>query len=209
MKHIVLIGDSIFDNASYVDTGDCVIEQLTKKIPMDSKATLLAVDGDITQDVYAQLEKMPADTSHVFLSIGGNDALRIIDILNENISTVGEAMEVFAEIREDFRAKYHQLLVIIKEKYKNLVVCTIHDSIPDFENRALTALAFYNEIILKQAFALNISVIDLRLLCNNKEDYSTVSPIEPSRHGARKIAEKINLVTQSHGFSSSIPVIYK
>ena len=47
----------------------------------------------------------------------------------------------------------------------------------------------YNEIILKEAFAINASVIDLRLICNEKEDYSTISPIEPSGQGARKIVE--------------------
>ena len=29
-KHIVLLGDSIFDNAGYVDEGESVIEQLKK-----------------------------------------------------------------------------------------------------------------------------------------------------------------------------------
>ena len=50
-KHIVLIGYSIFDNGGYVDEGDSVIEQLNLKLAENTKATLLAVDGDVTDDV--------------------------------------------------------------------------------------------------------------------------------------------------------------
>ena len=46
-KHIALIGDSIFDNGGYVDEGDSVIEQLNLKLVENTRATLLAVDGDI------------------------------------------------------------------------------------------------------------------------------------------------------------------
>ena len=94
LKHIVLIGDSIFDNAGYVDDGDSVIDQLHRKLPDGVKATLLAVDGDVTNDVYAQLEKLPTDTSHVIVSCGGNDALRIASILNSQVNSVGEAMDL-------------------------------------------------------------------------------------------------------------------
>ena len=63
-KHIVLLGDSIFDNAGYVDEGDSVIEQLATKLPNGVKSSLLAVDGDVTNDVYAQLENLPDDATH-------------------------------------------------------------------------------------------------------------------------------------------------
>jgi len=209
MKHIALIGDSIFDNAGYVGTGESVIEQLQTNMPVDCKATLLAVDGDVTSDVYAQLELIPEDTTHAFLSIGGNDALRIVNVLQESVSTVGEAMEVFTEIRLDFQIRYRELITQIKQKVDKLIICTVHDCVPDFEPRALTALSMFNEIILKEAFAINASVIDLRLLCNEKEDYSTISPIEPSGRGARKIVENIIKVTNEHDFDQSISKIYK
>ena len=61
-KHIVLIGDSIFDNGGYVDEGDSLIEQLNRKLPENTKATLLAVDGDVTNDVYA-----PVSYTHLTL----------------------------------------------------------------------------------------------------------------------------------------------
>lgn len=147
--------------------------------------------------------------THAYLSIGGNDALRIVNVLQQSVSTVGEAMEIFTEIRLDFQNRYRELITQIKQKVDKLVICTVHDSVPDFEPRALTALTMFNEIILKEAFAINASVIDLRLLCNEKEDYSIISPIEPSRQGARKIVEQIVRITNEHDFVQPTSKVYK
>jgi hypothetical protein len=48
MPHIVLLGDSILDNASYTSGGPDVISQVREILPKDWKATLLAVDGAVT-----------------------------------------------------------------------------------------------------------------------------------------------------------------
>lgn len=56
MVHIALLGDSIFDNASYVgNVGMPVIEHLQRRIPADWKTTLAARDGSITTDVPEQV----------------------------------------------------------------------------------------------------------------------------------------------------------
>lgn len=208
MKHIILIGDSIFDNASYVDQGDSVIDQLKANLPKNCKATLIAVDGDTTTDVYSQLDLLPEDTTHGFLSIGGNDALRVVNVLLQPISTVGEAMETFTEIRLDFQNRYRELITQIKQKVDQLIICTIHDNVPGIEPRSLTALALFNEIILKEAISMGASIIDLRLLCHEKEDYSPISPIEPSKQGSRKIVEQIVKITNEHDFKHLSSVIY-
>jgi hypothetical protein len=59
MNHIVLLGDSIFDNASYVPGKPAVIEQLRHRLPGNCEATLLAVDGDVTSDVMGQTDRLP------------------------------------------------------------------------------------------------------------------------------------------------------
>ena len=45
MGHIVLLGDSIFDNARYVPDRPPVIEQLRRSLPPGWRASLLAADG--------------------------------------------------------------------------------------------------------------------------------------------------------------------
>jgi hypothetical protein len=77
MAHIVLLGDSIFDNAPYVQTGEAVIHHLKRRIPNTWQATLLAIDGAVTREVHEQLQQLPPDATHLFLSVGGNDALAL------------------------------------------------------------------------------------------------------------------------------------
>jgi hypothetical protein len=48
MGHVVLLGDSIFDNAAYVRGGPDVVKQLRAKLPLDWRASLVAVDGAVT-----------------------------------------------------------------------------------------------------------------------------------------------------------------
>ena len=124
-NHIILFGDSIFDNAGYVGSDESVIEQLQANIPVDCKATLLAVDGDVTSDVYSQLELIPEGATHAFLSIGGNDALRIVNVLQKSVYTVGEAMEIFTGIRLDFQNRYRKLITQIKQKVYKLIIYTV------------------------------------------------------------------------------------
>ena len=76
-KHIVLAGDSIFDNQSYVPGQPDVAKQLKNYFGGNVDVTLLAIDGDITVGVEDQLKRLPAETSHLFISVGGNDALNI------------------------------------------------------------------------------------------------------------------------------------
>src|SRR5947209_17191911 len=83
MSYVVLLGDSIFDNARYVPDRPPVIEQVRRGLPPGWQASLLAVDGHLTRDVPRQLARLPADATHLFVSVGGNDALVESGILDE------------------------------------------------------------------------------------------------------------------------------
>lgn len=69
MSHIVLCGDSIFDNKSHVraDEPD-IVQQLQARLDGDSQATLLAVDGCITAELPSQFSQLPDDATHLFVS---------------------------------------------------------------------------------------------------------------------------------------------
>ena len=75
MTHMVLLGDSIFDNESYVPEGLDVISHLRQRLDAASQATLLAVDGATAKDIPFQVLDVPDDSTHLVLSAGGNDAL--------------------------------------------------------------------------------------------------------------------------------------
>jgi GDSL-like Lipase/Acylhydrolase family len=208
MGHVVLLGDSIFDNARYVPDRPPVIEQLRRALPAGWQATLLAIDGHMTGDVDHQLNALPDDASHLFVSCGGNDALGQSPILLEPAATVGDSLHRLHEVRTSFRTGYRKMLAALSALAKPAAVCTIYDLIPRLEPAARTALAIYNEVILHEAFLAGLPVIDLRLVCNHPGDYSPLSPIEPSVVGGSKIARVIAEVATTHDFTQKRSVVY-
>ena len=201
MGHVVLLGDSIFDNARYVPGRPPVIEQLRQALPPGWLATLLAVDGHITKDVAQQLKKLPADATHLVISVGGNDALGQTSILNEHIRSVTQALSLLHAVCTRFRQAYGAMLQAVAAVGKPAAVCTIYDGIPGLGPPEQVALGGFNEVILRRAFLAGLPVVDLRLVCDQPDDYSHLSPIEPSELGGAKIVRAIaDLVTQ-HNFS--------
>ena len=75
MDNIILVGDSIFDNAPYVADGQTVADHLQHELRNEAEVTLLAVDGSFANEVPGQLRKLPRSATHLFMSAGGNDAL--------------------------------------------------------------------------------------------------------------------------------------
>ena len=190
-RHVVLLGDSIFDNASYVPEGRAVIDFLRKQLP-DDQVTLSAVDGACVCDVYAQPEKLPESTTDLVLSIGGNDALCAAgDLFTSEEATLGVSMERLAGKIEGFAQEYMDLLIHLRLLEKRLTVCTVYDAIPGLKKGEKAGLASFNDIITRTAFRFGCQLIDLRLVCDQAEDYSEVSPIEPSAQGGEKIATAI------------------
>jgi hypothetical protein len=208
MNHAVLLGDSIFDNAAYVPGKPSVIEQLRKTLPGDWKATLLAVDGDVTADVQKQIERLPDDATHLIVSSGGNDALGHSSILDQSAGSVKEVLEYFTSVRTSFQQTYRKMIQTLKGLNKNLAVCTVYDCVPGYEGGPMTALAMFNEVILREAFNAKIPVIDLRLICSEFSDYSEISPIEPSAAGGEKIVQAIVRLLANHKFESKKSIIY-
>jgi hypothetical protein len=208
MGHVVLLGDSIFDNARYVPDRPPVIEKLRQSLPRGWIATLLAVDGHITENVANQLKELPADATHLVVSAGGNDALGESSILSAAAATVGEALGLMQEVRIRFRESYRAMLRALSATGKPAAVCTIYDSIPGLGSAEQAALGGFNEVILREAFMAGLPVIDLRLVCDRPSDYSHVSPIEPSVVGGAKIARVIAEIVTTHDFGRHRSIVY-
>lgn len=191
-QHVVLLGDSIFDNASYTGGEPDVVRHLQSILPSGWRASLLAVDGAVTRNLPSQLRRVPADASHLAVSIGGNDLLGQMDLLDTPVRSTAEALELFHEEVEEFESSYRRAIAEVLELGKPTTLCTVYNgSFPDpLEARlARVALTFFNDVIFRTAFEHGLSLIDLRLVCDRPEDYA--NPIEPSGPGGRKIAMAI------------------
>ena len=58
MNQVALLGDSIFDNSSYVICGHSVKDYLAIKLDEEDCIDLLAVDGSITDQVFSQVSEI-------------------------------------------------------------------------------------------------------------------------------------------------------
>jgi hypothetical protein len=208
MSHVVLLGDSIFDNARYVPGRPPVIEQVRDRLPAGWQATLLAVDGHVTSDVQWQLAGLPADATHLVVSVGGNDALEQSGILYEPAESAAEVLERLADVRGEFRSKYRRMLEAVLATDRPVVVCTVYDAIPGLGRGDATALSLFNDVILREAFGAGVPVVDLRLVCDQADDYSALSPIEPSWIGGGKIARAIADAVTRHDFARRQSVVF-
>jgi lysophospholipase L1-like esterase len=192
MTHVVLLGDSIFDNGSYVRGAPDVRAQLAHKLSGGAQVTLVAQDGALISNVAVQIREMPATATHVVISAGGNDALRASGLLDQPASSVSEALEKVWSVAEAFAQSYRSMLAAIASAKLPVAVCTIYD--PPFADRrrrriAAAALATLNDQIVRAAISTGAALIDLRLICDHDEDFA--NEIEPSSVGGDKIASAI------------------
>jgi lysophospholipase L1-like esterase len=191
VAHIVLIGDSIFDNSSYTQGAPDVLSHLRNAIPKGWRATLLAVDGATTAAIGAQLQRLPKDATHLVVSVGGNDALGHVNLLNARVSTTVEALDSFAPHVDRFHREYRAAIAGATAHALPAIVCTIYNGRLDrpVATAARMALSLFNDVILRTAAELDLRVIELRDVCDSPADYA--NPIEPSDSGGKKIARAI------------------
>jgi hypothetical protein len=190
MTHIALLGDSIFDNGSYTGGGPDVAVHLRTLLPPPA-VTLCAVDGARIADVDRQLGRVPQETTHLFLSVGGNDALQNLDLLDRPVGSMTEALALLHGRVSAFYSSYERLLERLLELGRPVTVCAMHNGNlgPEMAPLAEVAAALFNDAILRAALRHGLPAIDLRAVCNRPDDF--VNAIEPSVSGGRKIAEAI------------------
>ncbi len=193
-QHICLMGDSIFDNDVYIPGEPGVIEQMRRSIPKTWSASKVAVDGDCIEDIPNQLEKVPTHTTDIVVSIGGND-LRKFRHLLAKVAEGSKLEALIASPLADFELAYGWMLDTVSEPGLRVCACTIYTAIPfaepEMRDHAPSAIDAFNAIIQRLAEARGISVIRLDVACADKDDFSKMSPIEPSSKGGQKIVDAI------------------
>lgn len=191
MAHLVLLGDSVFDNALYTGDEPSVTAHLATRLGDAHEVTLCAVDGSVSQDVVDQLERIPADATHLAVSSGGNDALRNIGLLQSPATSVSEVLAMLDEPVRAFAAAFAVLVDGLAQRNLPTAVCTIYegDLEPALVVPARVAVALFNDVIYRLATARRIPVIELRDVCTEPDDYA--NPIEPSGQGGMKIARAV------------------
>jgi len=153
-KRIILLGDSIIDNRSYVLDGELDVTNHLKKLyagQPDVFITNNAVDGDTMYDLernYLDEEELQ-NASHTIVSIGGNDLLHNISFL-QTTSELSEVMgkdarigkwgarelnptrnkvfeETYFEIIKPFTKQYGTIVANLSNHRAKLLLCTVYE----------------------------------------------------------------------------------
>lgn len=198
--HVALLGDSVLDNGAYTEGGPDVLTQLRHQLPTGWEASLLAVDGSMIADLDAQLSGLRPQVTHLVISIGGNDVLANLDVMELRVKSSSEALVKLGQRVAIFERDYRYAVGRAVSRGRQAIVCTIYNGnldaaegeaaalLPD-PAAARVGLMGFNDVILRVAIESRMRVIDLRLVCNEPADYA--NPIEPSSHGGEKIARAI------------------
>ena len=153
-RKLLLLGDSIIDNKSYVLPGELDVTEHLKKLYSDQPGILItnnAVDGDTMFNLeYKHLDSEEVENaSHIVVSIGGNDLLHNISFLQKT-SELSEVLgkdarigkwgarelnpsrnkvfeETYFEIIKPFTKQYETIVANLSSHRANLLLCTVYE----------------------------------------------------------------------------------
>lgn len=187
-KTIILMGDSILKNNSYVPPGKAVDNIIEKKTRANVYS--LAVNDSKIVDVYAQIDKLPLavndKSTTLFLSIGGNDILGLFknneDISNYN-SILTTMLKAYKKLIKSIQSRMNNVNFVLLDIYypENIKYKQFHPIIQK-----------WNEMLREFAAdkTNNIdSVISISDFVNAPNDFTL--GIEPSQIGGEKISNAI------------------
>lgn len=191
MGLITLLGDSVFANSAHVGPPE-LITQLRGFLPEGWSAHLSAVDGARVADVETQVRVVPSKSSHLAVSVGGNDAIGLTGLLRAPAPDLGSALAFVDEHRRAFAERYQRMLAAVLALDRPTLVCTIYNPRvePPQRQRILdTLVAMLNDAIVATAAEKRVAVLDLRPLSADPDNF--VSPIELSHRGASSLARSL------------------
>ena len=182
-NYVILMGDSVLNNANYVPEGKSVFDILKSKL---SNSLNVSKDGATISDLYGQLDKIPIklnnEETYIFISAGGND------ILNK-----GAALSN-ADIRKLFNSYMDFLKALrIKLGSAKINIMNLYLPVNPRYQSYKESIDQWNQLIDENSSKIGemYNVVDLHSLLTTPEDF--IYDIEPSESASEKIANLIYL----------------
>ena len=183
-KTIVLLGDSILKNNSYVSNGIGVDNILEER---NAKVVSLAENNSKIVDVYGQIGKIPLDINNVstsiFLSSGGNDILSFYVDQNGDTTDTG--------FLNTMLAAYKKLVKSIQTRMNKcqIVLVDIYYPVSNPFAQYKPIIEEWNTLISNYALENSLGLLQISQSVTSSEDFTL--GIEPSEKGGEKIAQLI------------------
>ncbi|PYO95251.1 MAG: hypothetical protein DMD62_02765 [Gemmatimonadetes bacterium] len=199
MSYLALLGDGILANRAHTGREPDSATLLGELLP-GWTVSLLAAEGVTMDAVATQVQRLRTDVDLAVLSVGGNDAMEHVDILEQPTQSSAHTLDALTNIVDDFGFKYDQAAKAACGRTTRLVVCTIYEPPlvgTNTASRARVLLTLLNDRILRVACQWGLDVLDLRAICTSRGDFTV--QIQPSAAGAAKIARAIAGVAAGTG----------
>ena len=189
-RAIVLLGDSILKNNSYVPNGkavDNILEERSLKNDKNIELYSLAENNSKIVDVYSQINKMPLDinikSTTIFLSSGGND------ILSFYVDQHGDTTDT--GFLNTMLAAYKKLVKSIQTRMDlcQIVLLDIYYPTSNQFAQYKPILEQWNSLIADYARENSFGLLQISQSVTSNDDFTL--GIEPSEKGGEKIAQSI------------------
>ena len=186
---LVLLGDSILKNNSYMDYNEKSVEHLLKE-KSNNNCYNYAQDGAIIIDCYDQLDKIPETLNNkqttIYLSVGGNDIINhYIERLQNTKDThvLNTMFETYTELVKSIQARMYLSKIVLLDIY--------YPSEPYYKKYYRIINKWNNKIYDFAANPKNkiYGVLKVSKILNKQSDF--VFDIEPSATGGEKIVSLI------------------
>ena len=186
IRHLALLGDALQN----IDLGSGEIESALVPRPRNPwKLTVLQALQSLPR---GHVREIPEDATHVVISIEGAWAIEASGLLNGGTHTISEALQTLCTAADAFEGVLAGMIAAARETGLPTVVCTLvpaRHARPAQHRTASTALAIFNDRVMRRAFAESLSIVDLRLVCDEDGDYASATLL--SRAGVCKAANVI------------------
>jgi hypothetical protein len=211
---IALLGDSVFDNESYVNSREKAVESVVRNLGFDCK--LYAVDGAVISDVYSQIKKLKSEVKlkdTIFLSVGGNNALGTLNLVYNNIHlSVDKLLLLLNDFLLKFEDELDRLYLQLSESFREtpIYVTNIYYPCFDFQDRnqffhslkegghqdkIIKLVDSLNAIIQKKAKEYSFGLVNINSAFHSKIFYA--NEIEPSFEGSKLLADLFRIVLKT------------
>ena len=185
-NNIVLLGDSILKNNSYVKNGQSVEDILREN--KGNNLYCLALNNSTIVDCYSQIDRIPIELNNenttIFLSSGGNDILsQYVDKHDSDVSDTHILNVIFIA--------YKKMVKSLKTKMNKAKIVLIDIYYPHSNqfSQYNPIVKEWNQMLKKYAREKSYGLIQISKRVTSIDDF-TLS-IEPSEKGGEKIAQSI------------------
>ena len=183
IRYLVLLGDALQN----IDLGKGQAESTLVPRPRNPWKLTVLQPPEVLRP--SRVRAIPAEVTHIVICVDGGWAIETSGLLQGSAQTIREALYGLASAADEFEKVFVRLIATATEAGVPTIVCTLVPARyvdPVQERAAAAALAIFNDRILRRAIAAQLSIVELRLICDEDSDYASETLL--SHAGVRKVA---------------------